>query len=50
MKATVNWRGKLEFVGTADTTGFPVQMDSISTAAGGTGASPMELIALGLAG
>ena len=50
MKATVNWRGKLEFIGTADTTGFPVQMDSISTAAGGAGASPMELIALGLAG
>lgn len=50
MKAIVNWKGKSEFVGTADTTGFPVQMDSVSVANGGNGASPMELIAIGLAG
>jgi len=50
MKATVQWKGKLAFVGTADVTGFPVQMDSVSSANGGNGASPMELIALGLAG
>jgi len=50
MKATVQWKDKLAFEGTADVTGFPVQMDSISAAAGGDGASPMELIALGLAG
>jgi putative redox protein len=50
MKATVDWKGNLEFVGIADTTRFPVQMDSLSAAAGGNGASPMELVALGLAG
>ena len=50
MKATVHWKEKLEFVGSASTTSFPVQMDSSSVAEGGNGASPMELIALGLAG
>jgi putative redox protein len=50
MKATVQWKGKLEFVGSADKTSYPVQMDSTSAADGGNGASPMELIALGLAG
>lgn len=50
MKATVQWKGKLEFTGTASTTGFPVQMDSSSAAEGGNGASPMELVALGLVG
>ncbi len=46
MKATINWKGNLEFVGAGDTSGFPVPMDSASD----KGASPMELIALGLAG
>ncbi|MFT3893269.1 MAG: OsmC family protein [Anaerolineales bacterium] len=50
MKATVQWKEKLAFEGIASTTGFPVQMDSASLAEGGSGASPMELIALGLAG
>ena len=48
MKATVNWKGNMVFVGAGDSSGFPVQMDTDS----GTdnGARPMELIALGLAG
>ena len=46
MKATVNWKGNMAFVGAGDVSGFPVQMDSKSD----QGASPMELIALGLAG
>ena len=50
MKATVQWKDKLAFVGTADITGYPVQIDSLSSANGGNGASPMELIAMGLAG
>ena len=50
MKATVQWISKLEFVGSADKTSYPVEMDSIAAADGGKGASPMELIALGLAG
>lgn len=50
MKATVQWKGKLEFTGTADITGFPVQMDSVSSANSGSGASPMEMVALALAG
>jgi putative redox protein len=50
MKANVHWKSKLEFTGTASTTGFPVQMDSTSAADDAKGASPMELIALGLAG
>lgn len=49
MKATVNWRGDLAFVGAGDSSGFPVQMDSDS-GADNHGARPMELIALGLAG
>jgi len=48
MKATVNWKGNMTFVGAAGSSGFPVQMDADSKA--GNGAGPMELIALGLAG
>lgn len=50
MKATVHWKDKLEFVGSADVSGIPVQMDSVAAGANANGASPMELIALGLAG
>ena len=46
MKATVTWKGNTTFVGTGDKSGYPVQMDSEFN----NGASPMELIALGLAG
>ena len=50
MKATVQWKENMTFVGTPDS-GFPVQMDS-DPGYGGTnsGVRPMELIALGLAG
>jgi putative redox protein len=50
MKAKVHWKDKLEFIGSADFTSFPVQMDSVAAADNPHGASPMELIALGLAG
>ena len=50
MKATVQWKEKLQFTGMASITSFPVQMDSTSVTNGGQGASPMELVALGLAG
>jgi putative redox protein len=50
MKATVQWKENMVFLGIPDS-GIPVQMDS-EAAFGGTnsGATPMELIALGLAG
>ena len=50
MKATVQWKGNMTFIGTPDS-GFPVQMDADSSF-GGTnqGVRPMEMIALGLAG
>jgi len=50
MKATVQWKENMNFVGMPDS-GFPVQMDSDSYF-GGTnqGVRPMEMIALGLAG
>ena len=50
MKATVQWKEKMTFLGTPDS-GFPVQMDADSSF-GGTnqGVRPMEMIALGLAG
>ncbi|HET9590530.1 MAG TPA: OsmC family protein [Anaerolineales bacterium] len=50
MKATVQWKEKMIFVGVPDS-GFPVQLDS-EPYFGGTdsGVRPMELIALGLAG
>jgi len=50
MKATVQWKENMTFVGMPDS-GFPVQMDA-DTSFGGThsGVRPMEMIALGLAG
>jgi putative redox protein len=50
MKATVQWKEKMVFVGMPDS-GFPVQIDS-DPSYGGTnnGIRPMEMIALGLAG
>lgn len=49
MKATVQWKESMTFVGTPDS-GFPVQMDA-DASFGGTeqGVRPMEMIALGLA-
>jgi putative redox protein len=49
MKATVQWKENLTFIGTPDS-GFPVQMDADSSL-GGTnqGVRPMEMVALGLA-
>lgn len=50
MKATVQWKENMVFLGTPDS-GFPVQMDA-DVSFGGTnqGVRPMEMIALGLAG
>lgn len=50
MKAAVQWKENMTFVGTPDS-GFSVQMDADSSF-GGTnhGVRPMEMIALGLAG
>ena len=50
MKATVQWKENMTFVGMPDS-GFPVQMDA-DTSFGGTnsGVRPMEMVALGLAG
>lgn len=50
MKATVQWKGNMTFLGLPDS-GFPVQMDA-DPSFGGTnqGVRPMEMIALGLAG
>jgi len=50
MKATVNWKENMTFVGTPDS-GFNVLMDT-DPSVGGTnsGMRPMEMIALGLAG
>jgi putative redox protein len=49
MKATVQWKENMTFIGTPDS-GFPVQMDA-DPSFGGTnqGVRPMEMIALGLA-
>jgi putative redox protein len=50
MKATVDWKENLTFVGMPDS-GFTVQMDADSSLGGGNnGVRPMEMIALGLAG
>jgi len=50
MKATVNWKHDMTFIGTADS-GFPVHMDAGRSVGGsGSGVRPMELLALGLAG
>jgi putative redox protein len=50
MKATVQWKENMTFIGTPDS-GFAVQMDADSSF-GGTnqGVRPMEMVALGLAG
>jgi putative redox protein len=50
MKATVQWKENMIFLGMPDS-GFPVQMDADSSF-GGTnqGVRPMEMVALGLAG
>lgn len=49
MKATVQWKENMTFLGIPDS-GFPVQMDADSSF-GGTnqGVRPMEMVALGLA-
>src|SRR5271166_6187714 len=47
MNAKVTWQKELHFVGMADS-GFPVQMDSHSGVE--TGVSPVEMVALALAG
>jgi putative redox protein len=50
MKATVQWKEKMMFVGMPDS-GFPVQLDSDPYFGGSnSGVRPMELVALGLAG
>jgi len=50
MKATVQWKDNMTFVGLPDS-GFPVQMDADSSFGGtNNGVRPMEMIALGLAG
>lgn len=50
MKATVQWKEDMTFLGTPDS-GFSVQMDA-DASFGGTnqGVRPMEMVALGLAG
>ena len=50
MKATVQWKENMTFLGMPDS-GFPVQMDA-DLSFGGTnqGVRPMEMVALGLAG
>ena len=50
MKATVQWKENMTFMGVPDS-GFPIQMDA-DTSFGGTnnGVRPMEMVALGLAG
>jgi putative redox protein len=50
MKAKVQWKENMTFVGVPDS-GFPVQMDA-DASFGGThsGVRPMEMVALGLAG
>lgn len=50
MKATVQWKNNMSFIGMPPS-GFPVEMDSDSGYGGtNSGVRPMELIALGLAG
>jgi putative redox protein len=50
MKANVQWKEKMVFVGTS-ASGVPVQMDADSSFGGtNNGVRPMEMIALGLAG
>ena len=50
MKATVQWKENMTFIGMPDS-GFPVQMDADSSFGGSNqGVRPMEMVALGLAG
>jgi len=50
MKATVNWKENMTFIGASDS-GFDVLMDADSSVGGdANGVRPMEMIALGLAG
>jgi putative redox protein len=50
MKAKVDWKGRLSFIGTADS-GFEVPLGSTPKVGGDDdGFRPMELIAVGLAG
>lgn len=50
MNATVNWNGKMSFIGTADT-GFKLNMDAEPIVGGeDKGFRPMELFLIGLAG
>ncbi len=50
MDAILNWRGKMTFEG-AGATGFTQRMDADESSGGdNSGARPMEMIALGLAG
>lgn len=50
MKATVQWKENMTFVGMPDS-GIPVQMDADASFGGtGNGVRPMEMVALGLAG
>ena len=50
MKATVNWKQGMTFLGSANS-GHAVQMDAgVSLGGSNTGVRPMEMIALGLAG
>jgi len=50
MKATVQWKENMTFLGMPDS-GFPVQLDADSSFGGtNNGVRPMEMIALGLAG
>jgi putative redox protein len=50
MKATVQWKENMTFLGMPDS-GFPVQMDADSSFGGTSqGVRPMEMVALGLAG
>ena len=47
MKAKVTWQKELQFMGMADS-GFPIRLDSHSSPE--TGAGPLELVAIALAG
>ncbi len=50
MKATVQWKENMTFVGMPDS-GFPVQMDADASFGGtNSGVRPMEMVALGLGG
>ena len=50
MDAKVVWNGKLNFVGSADGSGWSVPVQSSEPEGDGQGFRPMELLAVGLAG